>query len=261
MALTVGEVVRGHQITTVRQDTLVRDAVTMMIDNDFSQLPVVDEQGRCIGLLTERKLTTAIMMGVGCHVVDAPVRQWMEQSVKIVNPNYSIYKAAQALTDTYAIVVGVDSRPIGIVTDYDIAAFLAEFSQGLAHVEDIEKRLRGYIERIFPTPESRTVALFKAFGAHRDNANEPARAYEELTLREQTQLILAKGNWPSFEPYFGSKATFQSLLNQAARIRNQIAHFRGKLTPGQLAQLEATRDFLHGCPRVQGQVGASGDAG
>lgn len=250
MAQTVGELIRGRGLEVVKVGTPVNQAVRLMVDRDYSQLPVVDERGRVVGLFTERRLAKAVMMGMGCDIVDMPVNQVMEEPGEIVHPDRSIFKVARLLADNYAVVVGLNGKPIGIVTDYDIAVFLSDWSHGIALVEDIEKRLRAYIERVFPTAQAREAALFKALGPSRDDPVKPAKAYHDLTLREHVQLIITKENWPCFEQYFQPKTVFTKFMNQAIPIRNQIAHFRGKLTQSDVAILEAARDFLAQCPKV-----------
>lgn len=250
MSMEVELLIRGRELVTVPSDTSIQAAVQRMVDGDFSQLPVVDERGRVVGLFTERKLTKAIMMGMGCDIVDSPVSQFMEHPVKTVSPSTPINDVARLLVDTYAVVVGHNYRPLGIVTDYDIAVYLSDWSRGIALVEDIESRLRGYIERVYPTANARDAAIHKALGHGKDDPILPVKRYEELTLAEHVQLIVAQENWPKFEPYFKPKVVFRKMLEPAVPIRNQIAHFRGKLTSWQIATLDTARDFLAHCPHV-----------
>jgi CBS domain-containing protein len=250
MAQTVGDLVRDQQLTCVPKEMLVRDAINLMFEHDYSQLPIQDDDGRIVGLFTDRKLTQAVLMGLGCEIHEWPVSQWMEEAPRVVPRNFGLYNAARLLKDTYALVVGEHGKPVGIVTDTDIAVFLADWSRGLVLIEDIEARLREYIKRVFPTTQSLDTALHHAFGTARDDTNKPAKKCDELTLHDHVQLVITAHNWPRFEPYFRSKTAFTNLLNQAIPIRNQIAHFRGKLTPVQIAKLEAVVQFLARCPRV-----------
>ncbi len=60
----VGEVMtdRPH---VVGPDDTVEDAATIMHDNDFSRLPVVDGDGRLVGLLARGDIVRAIVEGAG----------------------------------------------------------------------------------------------------------------------------------------------------------------------------------------------------
>ena len=48
-------------ITTVWQDTNVRNALEIMIQNDFSQLPIIDRNGHLTGIISERTITRKAM--------------------------------------------------------------------------------------------------------------------------------------------------------------------------------------------------------
>ncbi len=48
--------IMNREVRTVRPDTSLREAVGVMLDNKFGCLPVVAEDGRLVGLLTEADL-------------------------------------------------------------------------------------------------------------------------------------------------------------------------------------------------------------
>ncbi len=53
--MSIRQVMKSEPIT-VRQESSVREAIELLIDNSISGLPVVDESGRLVGALTERDL-------------------------------------------------------------------------------------------------------------------------------------------------------------------------------------------------------------
>jgi CBS domain-containing protein len=50
--LKVAEIM-SRQPMTIRQDASIREAARLMLDHKFSGLPVVDEAGRLVGIITE----------------------------------------------------------------------------------------------------------------------------------------------------------------------------------------------------------------
>ena len=60
--VTVGERMTGG-VVTVRYDETVRRAATLMYDHDISHLPVVDADGRAIGILSSTDLTAHLARG------------------------------------------------------------------------------------------------------------------------------------------------------------------------------------------------------
>lgn len=250
MPPTVREVIGNRGLVSVKADMTVREAIRLMVAGDYSQLPVLNGHGHVLGLFTERRLTQEVHQGTVSAIMDQPVRHFIDAPAKVVGPWRSIYDVASLLTETYAVVVIEDSQAIGIVTDYDIATFLVGWSRGISLVEDIEKRLRSYIEHILPTNEARDAAIYQVIGHDRRDKTKPAKPYDELTLYEYKQLIISDEYWPRFEPYLGPRDLLIGYIEIARPIRNQIAHFRGTLTPDQLAALRNVHSWLERRPPV-----------
>lgn len=247
MPKTVGElIVAQPPLASVTSRDPVRKAMLLMIDNNFSQLPVIGASGRVVGWFTQRRLVEEISQSSIQYILDLPAVQFLDRErVRVVGPHRNVYYAAKLLEDALAIMVCNDGKAIGIVTDYDVAAFFAETSRGMSLVEDIEQCLRDFIERVFPTPLAREAALIQAFGHDHKYPTQPSKAYDELTLHEHEQLITTENNWPRFEPYLQPKALFIQYMEVARPIRNQITHFRGTPSPQQIKALRNVRGWLH----------------
>lgn len=250
MPMTVDDLIANRELTWVAQGTPVRDAVKLMVDRDYSQVPVIDSRGSVLGLFTERRLAQEANQGSITYVLDGPVEQFIERPPVVIGRTRSVYEVAALLSRVCGVVVAENHKAIGIITDYDIAAFLVQWSEGLALAEDIEKRLRGYIEHVFTTPHALNAALHAAFGHDRKDMSKPGKAYDELTLHDHGQFITSDDNWPRFEPYLQPKKLFTHYVELTRPIRNQIAHFRGTLTHEQLITLKNVPQWLERCPRV-----------
>jgi CBS domain-containing protein len=62
LSMLSGEVM-SREVVTVRQDATLEHAVGLMLDKQFSGLPVVDEAGRLVGVLTEGDLLRRVETG------------------------------------------------------------------------------------------------------------------------------------------------------------------------------------------------------
>lgn len=238
MDKTVGELLADRPLASVSSADLVRKAIDLMIDNDYSQLPVIEDNGRVVGWFTERRLAEEISQNSIQHILDLPVGEFLDREpVRVVGPHRNIYYVARLLEGAMAVMVCNDGKALGIVTDYDVAASLADMSRGMSLVEDIEQCLRDIIQFVFSTPQAREAAIVQAF-------NKVPKSYGELTLYEHHQLITSEKNWPRFEPYLQPKALFQQYMDVARPIRNQITHFRGAPSPQQIKALNNVRDWL-----------------
>jgi hypothetical protein len=168
---------------------------------------------------------------------------------RTISPDSDIFEALNLLENVYAVVVVENQKPVGILTDYDTTHFFRDLSEGLIIVEDIEVTLRQFIESVFPDNRSMDAALMRAFKENKKDPARPAKEYEELSFREHIQLIITEHNWEKFAAYFAPRELFTKLMAQVGDIRNQLAHFRGRLEPIQLNALVMGRDWLSARPR------------
>jgi CBS domain-containing protein len=235
----------------VRKDTTVNDALALMVKNDYSQLPVVDEDGDLCGIISETSIIGMYHhVGATVSLLDLTVDHCATTPVTI-SPESDIFVALDLLKNVYAIVVVKNKKPVGILTDYDTTHFFRDVTEDLILVEDIEVTLRQqYIEIAFPEEKALEAALIKAFGHDKKDTTKPAQEYEELSFRQHAQLITTGKNWPKFKGTLEPKDLFKQLMEQVGEIRNQLAHFRGRLDPVQHNVLLRARDWLAARPKL-----------
>ena len=250
MPARVQELLGDRHLTYISPDASVREAIEKMVRDDYSQVPVIGDEGHVLGMFTERRVSQEVRQGTITHILDMPASMFMERLTPVIGYKRSVYEVAKMLADTDAVVVADHGIAMGIVTAYDVAAYLASWSEGWALIEDIEKRLRGYIKHVFTTKNALDAALHQAFGHDHQAPALPAKVYEDLTLHEHATLIKAEGNWPRFAAYFQDKTLFVKYMELARPIRNQLAHFRGQLTAEELVTLKNIQQWLESCPRV-----------
>jgi CBS domain-containing protein len=109
--------------TTCRPETDLEQAVRMMWDRDLGCIPVVDEQGTVVGMLTDRD----VCMGVytqGKRLGDARVQDSMAHEVFWCRPSDSLERALSTMADHQVRrlpVVDGDNRIQGVITVNDLA--------------------------------------------------------------------------------------------------------------------------------------------
>jgi CBS domain-containing protein len=52
MPYSVEQLIENQSLITIHEEELVTTAIELMIEHDYSQLPVIDQEGKLIGLLT-----------------------------------------------------------------------------------------------------------------------------------------------------------------------------------------------------------------
>jgi len=241
----------------ITKEAKVRDALSLMVQNDYSQLPIVDGNGYLAGIITEQIIISMYFHTIeAVSLMDLTVDHCQTKPVTI-SADSDIFEALDLFRDNYAIVVVERDKPQGILTAYDTTHFFRDLSEGLILIEDIEVTLRRYIEHTFSTERALHAALLRAFKSDKQDPTKPARSYDGLSFSEHIQLIIMSENWGNFSTYLGPKDLFIQLMTQVGQTRNQLTHFRGRLEPVQRNALILARDWLAARPKLPPPEGES----
>lgn len=126
------------------KDTPLQQVAQMMIDNDCGMVPVVDEQGRPVGAVTDRDIAVRIVAGgkdaSGCCAADA-----MTSPIQTVSSDTSLHDATcvmEAHKIRRLIVVDGDGKVAGVAAIADLS--LAGKDEATAEVvKQVSKPGRG----------------------------------------------------------------------------------------------------------------------
>jgi cystathionine beta-synthase len=129
----VGDVLRGKTgalpdlVHTHPSETL-RDAIEILREYGVSQMPVVGAEppvmaGEVAGAVTERDLLSAVFEG-RASLAD-PVSAHMGEPFPLIGSGEPVSAATKALSDTDALMVVEDGKPIGVITRHDLLAFVS----------------------------------------------------------------------------------------------------------------------------------------
>lgn len=141
-------------VTTVRPETSIKEAAAVLAGKGFTALPVVDEEDRLIGIITEADLVRDRVPRdprALCHpgeelptVATTAVGEVMTTPVDAMGAGTDVAVLAKVLLDaghrSMPIVDG--SRVVGIVTRRDIVRVIARDDHTIA--EDVRHRLEIY---------------------------------------------------------------------------------------------------------------------
>lgn len=114
---------------TISQNSPIRDAYWLMLDNKVRRLPVMDKE-RLVGIVTLEDLRRAEPpTGIGLDLVKITdmlskmsVRQVMTKDLKTIAPDASLVEAARIMMthEISALPVMENAQLIGIITESDI---------------------------------------------------------------------------------------------------------------------------------------------
>jgi cystathionine beta-synthase len=123
---TVADVLGGRrgEVITARKNEKVEVVVKKMKDHDISQMPVVDVEGRCIGMIHEYDLLNFLIEGK--HRLSEVVEPLVQPLQGVVGLETPVSKLRDIFNDDNVAVVKEGDRVTGIVTKIDLIAFLGE---------------------------------------------------------------------------------------------------------------------------------------
>ncbi|MCP4538153.1 MAG: CBS domain-containing protein [Chloroflexi bacterium] len=121
---------------TVRTDTNLKNALDLVRSNPFRHLPVLDENDKLVGIVTEKSLvyasptpsTTLSVFEVDYILSRTKVGQVIQGEVVFVRPDLPIEEAARVMIDHRigCLPVVEGEKLIGIISDTDIFRVFAE---------------------------------------------------------------------------------------------------------------------------------------
>ncbi len=114
------------RVYTARTSDLMRDVVSLMKDHNISQLPVVNDDERLVGLVSEIDLLNHMLLSDHVHQPDETIESMINTNVPIVGPNAQLETLMSLIKDRSAVViVNQNDQVEGILTKIDILDFLS----------------------------------------------------------------------------------------------------------------------------------------
>lgn len=113
------------QVYTAFTRDRIRDVVTLMKEHNVSQLPVVDEDGRLRGLVSEIDLLNHMLQADHVHQPDETIEAMINAEVPVVGPQARLETLMSLISDRQAVVIVNNDRVEGILTKIDILDYLS----------------------------------------------------------------------------------------------------------------------------------------
>lgn len=114
-----------NRVITARPADLMKDVVAMLKKHNVSQLPVVDEKERLIGIVTEIDLLNHMLLTDHVHEPDERIESIIDANVPVVRPNTPLETLMAIFSNRSAVVIATDRKVQGILTKIDILDFLS----------------------------------------------------------------------------------------------------------------------------------------
>jgi predicted transcriptional regulator len=199
---------------SVKPDDPLNAAVTIMLREEFSQLPVMTNERDVKGAVTWRTIACRLAFGKECSVV----RDCMDRSVEIVNSDVSLFRVIDQIAINDFVLVRDKERKIsGIVTTADLSESFHQLGQPFLLLGEIENQLRRVIDKKFTIDELKEVQ-------NPSDTDREIASVSDLTFGEYVRLLQNEGMWKKVGLSI-DRVTFIKDLERTNGIRNDVMHF------------------------------------
>jgi CBS domain-containing protein len=225
---------------SVNPNQTIKEAVTLMLANDFSQLPVMVSERDVKGIISWTSVGRGLALGGKRN--DAEARECMDPA-HIVSADTSLFDAIDEIVrNQYVLIQDLSRKISGIVTTSDLSLQFHQMTEPFLLLGEIENHVRNIIvERGRFTKE-----VLRKFS--NPNDPKPIDGVSDLSFGEYIGLLENEECWASVGLAVDRKI-FVRNLDKVRRIRNDVMHF----DPDGVSDddLEALRKFTAFLQRLQ----------
>lgn len=198
---------------TVTPDSTLQQITTLMLTNDFSQLPVMTGARDVKGIVSWKSI--GIRLSLKKSISSA--KDCMED-VKILSASEPLFSAiAVVAANDYVLVQAQDKTICGILTASDFNDQFRLLAEPFLLLGEIENGVRRLLHGKFTQAELNSA---KVPGDDGRQIDAPA----DLSFGEYIRLIENEASWKKLHIEV-DRAIFVSELNRVREIRNDVMHF------------------------------------
>jgi len=238
---------------SITQSDSVADALRLMAEHDYSQLPVVDDENRPIGLVTPGGVLRGLR-NFNLTIDELNIREAMAKPSKFSQDDNLFDLLQQLQAHGAVLIIDATSKLVGIVTNYDTTDYFRERSENIMLVEDIETLIKEFIlaahEGKDGNVDEKALAKSVEKAAYYPDIKKPhkPKQFVDLSLSEYISLLLLQNLWVRYESSFNMPSkNVRNLLENVRKTRNELAHFRDDISKDQSNQLRFCSTWLGRC--------------
>ena len=210
-------------------DAPLEEAVTKMLTNDYSQLPIMQGDREVRGAVSWRSIASRLATGKGGD----RARDFADK-VEIVDASSSLLEAVSLVVQhQYVLVRGLDRKIVGIVTSSDLSEQFQALTEPFLLLSEVENGLRRIIQSKYNQEDLR---------AAKDPADisRTIESVYDMTFGEYVRLIDNPDRWKTLDLKL-DRRSFVANLNRVREIRNDVMHFDPDGIPPE--DLDVLRNF------------------
>ncbi|ANF52140.1 hypothetical protein A0O34_17165 [Chryseobacterium glaciei] len=222
-----------YGLITVKKETSITEAVTLMIKHNYSQLPILSSSKEVYGLVSWKSIGKALALGKKCELVKDCF-----ESVEVLNYDEPLFKAVKIILSKEVVLVKDFKKDIsGIVTATDIGEQFLILSEPFLLIEQIENLIRRILDDKLIFDDINKVLDV-------DKYNKEIKHLSDLSFGHYVRIIENESLFRKLEIKI-DRVILQKMLAEVNIIRNEVMHFNPEeMEENTLAKLRQALDFL-----------------
>lgn len=224
----------NQPIVSVNPDEDLTTAVTRMLNNDYTQLPVMRTEHDLKGIISWASIGSRMALKQRCKWV----RDCMDTHVQMVHASASLFSVIPIIVEhNYVLIIGNDNKITGIVTASDLSLQFQQLTGPFLLLREIEQHIRKIIS------SKLTIDDLKL--AQDPSDQKEVHSVNDLTLGEYVRIFQNPDLWEKLGLDGLSRPEFAATLDDIRTIRNDVMHFDpDPLEPEHLRKLTSFARFL-----------------
>lgn len=221
---------------SIAPDDSVTKAITLMLANDYSQLPVMTNDRTVKGMISWESIGSRLALGKNI----SHVRQCMESPHEI-SADTPLFAAIDRIVEhQYVLIRDREQQISGIVTTSDLSRQFKQLGEPFLLIGEIENYVRRMIQDKFGADE---------FAAAKDPSDDEREIehVSDLTFGEYRRLLETNANWSKLDLAI-DRTEFIKKLEIVRRIRNDVMHFDPDGIPP--SDIKVLHDFVEFLQRL-----------
>lgn len=205
-------------IVTVALDDSLSLAMSRMVVDDLSQLPVVDDANRCLGAVSWKTIGTAYLSSTDPTITDA-----MDHTARTAGLRDPLLDWVGYISETGYVFAGeADGTLTGIVTTSDVTDRFGQEMRPYTLLKEVERRLRRRVDEVFSSDDLHLYA--------RGIASQNLHKHDTITagallVSQYEKLLDDDDRWQRMVWNIDRWVFLTRLADVRERIRNPLMHF------------------------------------
>lgn len=223
----------GLELITVSKEDSLDQAISLMILNNYSQLPILSSKRDAFGIISWKTIGKALALGKKCLSVSD-----CYESVEVLNFDEPLFKAVKIILEREVVLVRNFKKEIsGIVTSTDIGEQFLILSEPFLLIEQIENFIRIILNEKLTYDDIKKVLDLEKYEKEINHISDLTfghyvRIFENEDLFKKINIKV-------------NRVMVQKMLVEVNKIRNEVMHFNPEaMEASDLLILRRTQNFL-----------------